>query len=198
MRHLPSLGLLCPLLLLWPAAAAGEAGSGSDPLIHFADPAEADRWRVVDDGVMGGKSEGRLAFENDAMAFSGEIVTDGGGFSSVRRPLEPGDLAGATGLTLRVKHDGRGHRLLLRDGTRVPWGGEVMYAAPLPVPAEGDPADWHEVTVDFDDLEASFHGRDASEADAFDPADASEIGLILSDGVDGPFEVSVAWMQAHR
>ena len=198
MPDLPSLGLLGSLLLLLPAAAAGEAAAGGDPLIDFANPAEADRWRVVNDGVMGGHSEGRVAFEGDAMTFSGEIVTDGGGFSSVRRSLVPGDLAGATGVTLRVRHGGRGHRLLLRDGTRVSWGGEVMFAAPLPAPAEGEPGDWHEVTVSFDDLDASFHGRDASEAGAFDPADANEIGLILSDGVDGPFELSVAWMSAHR
>ena len=43
---------------------------------------------------MGGRSEGGVRFEDSAMVFSGDIDTNGGGFSSVRlkllETLEPG------------------------------------------------------------------------------------------------------------
>jgi len=48
---------------------------------------DKNSWRVQLDGVMGGDSSGDLRFENDGntMVFTGDIVTEGGGFSSVRR-----------------------------------------------------------------------------------------------------------------
>ena len=56
------------------------------------DPAEANKqWSVVNDDVMGGESLGRLSFEAGILVFEGEINTDGGGFASLRMPLEPGN-----------------------------------------------------------------------------------------------------------
>lgn len=213
MKRLSSLGVGSLLLCLAPAASAG--GSGADPtdstapateasLVDFSQAGEPARWQVVNDGVMGGKSEGHLAVADGAATFHGEIVTRGGGFTSVRRGLEPDALAGATGLTMKVKDDGRGYRVMLRDGTRVSWGGEVMYAADVPAGAAsacGDsctcPPAWREVTLHFADLTASFHGRPA-DVEAFDPAEAEEIGVILADGIDGAFSMDLAWIRAER
>ncbi|KAL7537455.1 hypothetical protein ACHAXR_007836 [Thalassiosira sp. AJA248-18] len=48
---------------------------------------EADKWRLQVDGVMGGQSSGSLDFDdsNTIMSFSGNVILDGGGFSSVRK-----------------------------------------------------------------------------------------------------------------
>lgn len=51
---------------------------------------ETNKWKVVVDGVMGGKSLGSLEFldSDRTMVFSGNIDLDGGGFSSVSKSLE--------------------------------------------------------------------------------------------------------------
>ncbi len=197
MTRIPAAGLFLLALCLAPdAGAGGSSGDGAvedTVLFDFADAEEAERWRVVNDGVMGGKSEGEVRFDDGTMRFAGEIVTDGGGFSSVRRSLEPGELAGAEAVRLRVKSDGRGYRVSFRDGTRVRWGGEVMHAADLDAGEDG----WREATVKFDDLKASFHGRDA-DVKLFDPAKANEIGVILADGEDGEFLLEVEWIKTER
>eukprot|EP00580_Thalassiosira_gravida_P021082 CAMPEP_0201680854 /NCGR_PEP_ID=MMETSP0494-20130426/50810_1 /ASSEMBLY_ACC=CAM_ASM_000839 /TAXON_ID=420259 /ORGANISM="Thalassiosira gravida, Strain GMp14c1" /LENGTH=632 /DNA_ID=CAMNT_0048164581 /DNA_START=58 /DNA_END=1957 /DNA_ORIENTATION=- len=48
---------------------------------------DTSAWRSQVDGVMGGKSSGSLSFErNDSvLSFTGDVVLDGGGFSSVRK-----------------------------------------------------------------------------------------------------------------
>ena len=46
------------------------------------------RWVAVNDDVMGGRSHGGLSFDAGILLFEGEIDTDGGGFSSLRLPLE--------------------------------------------------------------------------------------------------------------
>ncbi|MGI9614891.1 MAG: CIA30 family protein, partial [Acidimicrobiales bacterium] len=47
-------------------------------------PEELVRWQLVNDGVMGGRSIAQTDVADSVLTVTGEIVTDGGGFSSVR------------------------------------------------------------------------------------------------------------------
>ena len=51
---------------------------------------ESSSWYVQVDGVMGGKSTGKMEFleDNSIMKFTGDISLDGGGFSSLRRRVD--------------------------------------------------------------------------------------------------------------
>ena len=51
------------------------------------------RWLVVNDDVMGGRSLGGVSFDAGILIFAGQTDTDGGGFSSLRLPLEPQTLS---------------------------------------------------------------------------------------------------------
>jgi len=61
-------------------------------------------WYVQNDGVMGGKSQGSLEFIDvtNTMKFSGTIVTQGGGFTSVRRKTKL-DLSKYAGIVVTVE-----------------------------------------------------------------------------------------------
>lgn len=140
------------------------------------------QWGAVNDGVMGGRSSGGPSMGDGFMIFSGSINTNGGGFSSIRTRMQPGQLAGADGLRLKIRTDGRDYKMTFRTSER--WRGRsVSYQAPIPNPPEGE---WGEVFVSFDDLDTSVFGRRV-QADAFDPSDVREMGIILADGQDGPF-----------
>ncbi|MEM7727699.1 MAG: CIA30 family protein [Pseudomonadota bacterium] len=153
----------------------------------FSDPESLAPWRIVNDGVMGGQSQGARFHEDGAMVFAGTINTNGGGFSSLRAGLAPETLAGAQALRLRVRSDGRAYRMTFRTSER--WRGRsVSYQASIPQTPDGV---WSDVTVPFDHMETSVFGRTVR-ADPFDPADAREMGIILADGVDGPFRLEVA------
>ena len=77
-------------------------------LCDFAEPDEGGRWRTVLDGVMGGRSTGSFEVRDGSMVFTGVLNTNGGGFSSVRRPGEDLQLGqdGEVGVRLRVRADG--------------------------------------------------------------------------------------------
>ena len=159
--------------------------------MSFDTPASVQGWRAVNDGVMGGRSSGGPSFGGDALVFSGTIDTDGGGFSSIRHRLTPGQLAGADGLRLTLRGDGRPYRLTLR--TSRSWRGRnVSWQIPIPATPAGE---WAEVVAPFADARASVFGRSV-DAGAFDPLDAREVGIILADGRDGPFRLEVADMAA--
>lgn len=159
----------------------------------FSEAAEPRAWASVNDGVMGGRSSGGPSFAEGAMVFSGVINTNGGGFSSVRRAVEPGVLAGADDIMVRVKTDGRAYRLTIRTAERF-MGRSVAYTADIEA---GPGGEWVEAYVPFDAFSASVFGRTVPAA-PLDPATAWSIGIILGDGRDGPFEMQAEWIKACK
>jgi hypothetical protein len=151
------------------------------------DDAEISQWRTVLDGVMGGRSTGNRFAQDNHMVFKGSINTNGGGFSSIRRPMSRGDMSGAKSLKLRVKQDGRAYRLTFRTNARFR-GRSISYQLPIPKTPVGD---WVDVTLPLKDFRTSVFGRDVP-APQFDPNEVREMGIILADGIDGPFEIAIA------
>lgn len=172
-------------------AAAPVTESDCTPLFVF-DTAEAVAgWRAVNDNVMGGRSSGGPRFAADALVFAGRINTDGGGFSSIRAPLMRGALAGRDALRLRVRPDGRTYSVTLRTSLRYR-GIAVSFRGDIDA-AGGD--GWQDAVVTFDDLRATVFGRAVTGAE-FEARDVESIGIIISDGIDGPFELAVASIHA--
>lgn len=62
---------------------------------------------MVNDNVMGGRSEGGFDQEPGRLVFAGRTNTRGGGFSSVRTKPLALDLSEYEGIRVRVKGDGR-------------------------------------------------------------------------------------------
>lgn len=174
------------------SATASSTAPAQDcrPLADLEDADELARWRVVNDGVMGGRSSADANVVDGVLILAGDIVTDGGGFSSVRLALDepPGDV---TGLLLRVRTDGRSYDLTVADAAP---GRDPRISHQGPIPAIGD-GEWEEVAVDFDDLDASIFGQPV-DADPFQPEAAVEVGIILADERDGPFRFELDSIQA--
>ena len=151
---------------------------------------ELQRWRVVNDGVMGGQSSASIEIAQSILTIEGEIVTDGGGFSSVRLQLDE-PLGDTATLRFRLRTDGRQYELTASDAAE---GRDPRISHPGRIPAIGGD-EWEEVEVDLAVLESSIFGQPVS-TDSFDPATAVEIGVILADGTDGPFRFELDWISA--
>ncbi len=154
--------------------------------INFDEPLPRSAWSAVNDGVMGGRSSGGPSYENGYMVFGGVINTNGGGFSSVNTGLQPGMLTGVSGIKLRVRSDGRSYKLTMRTDARFR-GRSIAFQAPIPETPLGE---WADVMVSFEDLRPSIFGRPLRGA-TFDPSEVFVLGIILSDGIDGPFRLEV-------
>jgi hypothetical protein len=162
-----------------------------NPLAVFDTPTTAASWYAVNDNVMGGRSSGGPRFDDGALVFSGSINTNGGGFSSIRAPLSSGALIRMNGLKLRVRPDARAYQVTLRTdlsfrGIAVAFRGDIESAAP---------GEWVDSVVMFNDLEPTVFGRPVAGA-VFDPEKAMSIGIIISDGKDGPFELAIGSIHA--
>ncbi|MEN8865026.1 MAG: CIA30 family protein, partial [Akkermansiaceae bacterium] len=159
------------------------------------DRKEADSlgWRVVDDGVMGGLSKGKIQISNDGvLTFSGKLsLENNGGFSSLRTDDLKMNLAGAEGLVARVKGDGRTYQMRFSTEARFR-GMEVSFKADF----KTEKGEWTEIKVPFDQFKGSFRGMSLSK-EKFDPGKIRRVGLLLGDKKQGPFELQVDWIRAY-
>jgi hypothetical protein len=153
------------------------------------DRADEAAWYVVNDGVMGGRSLGGVAVEAGTLRFTGTLVTQGGGFTSVRARRAV-DLTGEDGLELRVRGSGRPFEVELDDGQRR-FGRTVSRRAPVPTTAE-----WPVVRVPFSALRNSIFGQPVN-APPIDLTRIQSVGLYMLDGRDGPFRVEVDYIRSY-
>jgi len=160
------------------------------PVILFTfDRADEAEWDVVNDGVMGGRSQGFVSVKEGALHFTGTLVTQGGGFTSVRAGRSI-DLTGQLGLELRVRGSGRQFEVELNDG-RGTFGRAVSRRAPFPTSAE-----WTVVRVPFSALRSTVFGQ-AVNAAPIDLARIRGVGIYMVDGQDGPFRLEVDYIRAY-
>ena len=163
------------------------------PLFAFTSPDAAAAWEAVNDGVMGGVSDGRFRItERQTMEFYGTLsLENNGGFASVRsRPRTLGLQTGDT-LVARVRGDGREYQLNLYTSER-------MRAFSYRAPAETRPGEWIEVRIPLDQFEATSFGRVIRRAGPVDPGSVTSIGVLLAEKTPGPFALEVAWIKVLR
>lgn len=95
------------------------AGNILLPLFDFTGTEAAQQWQAVNDGVMGGVSDGRFRITHkNTLEFYGTLsLENNGGFTSVRGPIDErlgALLADATQLTVQATGDGKVYLLQLR------------------------------------------------------------------------------------
>lgn len=143
-------------------------------------------WYVVNDNVMGGRSEGDFALGNEKLSFAGRTNTNGGGFSSIRTQPMQLDLSDFAGIQLYVKGDGRRYTWRLTTDAR--WRGrQISYWADF----ETRNGTWTTVNIPFANFIPQFRGY-TLEGPALDPAKIRGMGLMIYDNEDGPFELELA------
>ncbi len=148
-------------------------------------------WYVVNDNVMGGRSQGDFRQASDGLRFAGRTNTRGGGFSSIRTQRLQLNLADHAGIQLHVKGDGRRYTWRLTSATR--WRGRrVSYWADF----ETENDTWSTVNVPFSSFIPRFRGLEL-DGPALDPREITGMGLMIYDNQDGPFELHLASVHAY-
>lgn len=175
---------------------AGSSAMAQEPLRPLFDfpTAEAARsWQAVNDGVMGGVSEGRLAITGErTLAFTGRLsLENNGGFASVRtRPAKLDILPGDT-LVVRVRGDGREYLVNLYTTAR-----RMAFSYRTSIATEKDV--WQEFHVPLDRFEPTSFGRVVAGMGPIDAATINGLGFMLSDKKPGPFRLEVDWVKVLR
>ena len=162
-------------------------------ILSFDTAYETKRWTRANDGVMGGLSQSELVFTSSGTAlFQGNVSLENyGGFASVRTSPYPYQLGGYEGIVLRVRGDG--HRYRLRFRTDASYDG-VAYQASFDTVTD----DWRVIYVRFADCMPTFRGRRVSNAPSLDGRLIQQIGFMIADKQEGPFQLEIDWVKAYK
>jgi len=195
-HDMKTLTLILGILLMTATGPQSDASAAQSAersvLTDLTSLSSALSWYVVNDNVMGGRSNGGVEVEQGVIRFAGRTNTNGGGFSSIRtQPLQL-DLSEHTGIQLRVKGDGR--RYTWRLATEARWRGrQISYWA------EFDTRDgvWTVVDIPFASFVPKFRGS-LLDGPALDRAKITGMGLMIYDEQDGPFELQLSSVGTFR
>lgn len=162
-------------------------------LFDFSGADSAKEWQTVNDGVMGGVSDGRFKITDaKTMEFFGTLsLANNGGFASVRtKPKNLGIEQGDT-LVAKVRGDGREYMLNLYPNRQ-----RVAYSYRAAMQTKKD--QWIEVKIPLDTFEATSFGRIVTNAGSVKPAEINSIGFMLGDKKAGPFKLEIEWIKVER
>jgi NADH dehydrogenase [ubiquinone] 1 alpha subcomplex assembly factor 1 len=162
------------------------------PLLDFSDPEAAQRWQAVNDGVMGGVSDGRFRItEEKTLEFSGTLsLENNGGFASVRTKPTELDIKAGDIIVVRVKGDGREYMLNLYTNSR---RRAFSYRAPLSTTKD----EWTEVKVPLQDFIPTAFGRRVQGMRPVEPSQINGLGFMLADKKPGGFQMKVEWVKVE-
>lgn len=125
----------------------------SQIIFDFNIDANLKNWRIQDDVVMGGRSNGNFGLNKDGYGeFSGRVsLENNGGFSSVRYFPETISLNAESKIRLKVKGDGSKYQLRIKQDTRAYYSYIAYF--------DTTPNEWQTIEVELSEMYPSWRGR---------------------------------------
>jgi len=152
-------------------------------LFDFNDKTNPREWRIIDDVVMGGISNGKFKIdENGNGVFFGNVSTENyGGFSSVRYEMNKRDIRNFSKVSIRLKGDGKNYQFRIKDNIN------SYYSYITTFKTSGE---WENITINLKDLYPSFRGQTLNLPN-FDGTFLAEIVFLIGNKKDESFELKL-------
>lgn len=121
-------------------------------LFDFSTSSDLSNWRVIDDGVMGGLSEGNFSLNQDGHGhYTGDVSLDNnGGFSSLRLLTNEINVNDFTKICIVLKGDGKDYQVRLKSSRY----DRHSYTASISTTGA-----WQTIEIMMSDMAPTFRGR---------------------------------------
>ncbi len=126
--------------------------------INFGTDIDGSDWRATNDGVMGGRSEGRLSMRDNSIFFEGYVsLENNGGFASFNGPYQRMDLSAYESVSIRYRSKGQAFSMALAKDRRW-WVPNYKYKL------KENTDDWEVATFQLADLREYYMGEPTGNA----------------------------------
>ncbi|WP_079737033.1 CIA30 family protein [Polaribacter sp. KT 15] len=155
----------------------------SQILFDFKKSVNIEDWKIVDDVVMGGKSNGSFILNNSGYGeFYGKIsLENNGGFSSLRNKNINLKTIGYTEVVIKVKGDGKKYQFRLKDNL----DNAHSYISPFTTSGE-----WQTIRIKLSEMYPAFRGRKLSIAN-FSANSIAEIAFLIGNKKQETFKLEI-------
>ena len=149
-------------------------------------------WRPLNDGVMGGVSEGEVEMHDSSITWQGQTrLENNGGFASLRSPWGQHNLSDLDRIVVKCRGTGGPFKLTMETSQR--WWMPYAYASFEPS------TEWQEVIIEASDLKWSQAqmGDLTSVRPSRDLGEVLRLGLMKYDGTAQPFNLEIQSISLH-
>ena len=156
-------------------------------IFDFNNNSNLKRWNVVDDGVMGGLSKGKLVINDEGHAlYSGFVTTDNnGGFSSVRHNFDSKDVSNYNYVVLKVKGDGKPYQFRIKENISQRFSFIQTFETT---------GEWELIKIPFKDFYPSFRGYKLNRPN-FKGESIEEIAFLIGNNKKEDFKLIIDSIQ---
>lgn len=157
-------------------------------IINFTEEGSSG-WYIINDGVMGGLSQGQARFTEEGLLFFGEVsLENDGGFTSIRAPFDTYDLSNYTQITIKYRSRGIKMSLQLEEDRR-------FYYPNFKVKLPSSDA-WIKKSYPLNEIRQYRMGyATGNRMEATDKSEIIRLGFITDDKIAGDFEFEVAYIE---
>ncbi len=153
----------------------------------------ADKWRIVNDGVMGGLSISRVsAGSKDKIIFSGRLsLENNGGFASLRSPVKNYNFENFTGIEIRLKGDGKIFSISMKETS---YFTGYFYTANFKT-TEGE---WVTHRIPFKEFSFFYFGRLIRRNPEIPLNRIKEISFLAGEKQEGDFSAEIEYIGLYK
>ncbi len=189
--------IILTIVLITPEARTKETYKSMEQqenlIFNFKNEDEIERWRIVNDGVMGGLSKSQIVrSDSNTAVFKGTVsLENNGGFASTRTIPRSYELDGHEGIMLRVKGDGKKYQFRLRTDDRFD-GISYRYEFATEVDT------WMTIAIPFQEFAPVFRGRILEDVEPIVPEEIQQMGFLIANKQAEKFQLEVDWIKAYK
>lgn len=156
-------------------------------LVDFTKQSSLEDWYVVNDGVMGGLSEGEMFINEDGNAlFQGAVrLENNGGFTSIRHRFARKEIKGKTHISIRVKGDGKRYQFRVKSELN-DWHSYIYYFETS--------GEWETIEIPMKEMYPSFRGRKLPMPN-FDVEYLNEVSILIANYKAESFQLEIDHIQ---
>jgi len=155
----------------------------SDIIFDFSSTSDIRNWRIIDDVVMGGRSNGNFSISEEGHGvFSGNVsMENNGGFSSVRYGMDDMHMKANSVIRILLKGDGKSYQFRIKHNRRY----EYSYIHEFKTSGK-----WQVIEISVDEMYPVYRGRRLDRPN-FNYNTMEELAFLIGNGRPESFRLIV-------
>ncbi len=152
-------------------------------IFDFNKSSNMSNWMIIDDGVMGGLSQGNMKLNDEGHGeFSGFVTTENnGGFSSVRYNFDKKNVSDFKHVVLKIKGDGKEYQFRIKKSRY----DRATYISTFKTTGE-----WETIKIPLMEFYPSFRGYKLNRPN-FDVSSMEEIAILIANNRNESFSLII-------